>query len=293
MATPAPLMPKATAVWLLEQYRASVRPDRRIFASCTRSRIQGDRRRRLGAGHQGARPIQTGQLTREQITAAEADHSISLKLTEQKVAVPNPERGGKKGPRYTPVSRGRTGRTPFFGWCAIIPSSRTQRSCVWSAPPRRRFRRSANRTHWNAAALAPMDPVTLGLATQTDLDFEVNRANKEKPAPVDTGATLLRRGNQPRARRPKSRRRRGSREQAGRQRSQCQRRVRQAQAARRQEREGRGVSPLRHSGTRAMRADPESICRSAGIMDSGFAPSARPGMTENFQYPRLPSTAAT
>jgi hypothetical protein len=47
------------------------------------------------------------------------------------------------------------------------------------------------RTHWNAAALAPMDPVTLGLATQTDLDFEVNRANKEKPAPADTGATLL------------------------------------------------------------------------------------------------------
>ena len=47
------------------------------------------------------------------------------------------------------------------------------------------------RTHWNAAALQPMDPVTLGLATQTDLDFEVNRANKEKPAPADTGATLL------------------------------------------------------------------------------------------------------
>ena len=36
-----------------------------------------------------------------------------------------------------------------------------------------------------------MDPVTLGLASQIDLDFEVNRANKEKPAPADTGATLL------------------------------------------------------------------------------------------------------
>jgi hypothetical protein len=47
------------------------------------------------------------------------------------------------------------------------------------------------RTHWNAAALAPMDPVTLGLCSQTDLDFEVNRANKEKPVPVDAGATLL------------------------------------------------------------------------------------------------------
>ena len=48
-----------------------------------------------------------------------------------------------------------------------------------------------DRTHWNAAALAPMDPVTLGLCSQLDLDFEVNRANKEKPAPADTGATPL------------------------------------------------------------------------------------------------------
>ena len=47
------------------------------------------------------------------------------------------------------------------------------------------------RTHWNAANLAPMDPVTLGLCSQIDLDFEVQRAAKEKPAEPDTGATLL------------------------------------------------------------------------------------------------------
>jgi hypothetical protein len=48
-----------------------------------------------------------------------------------------------------------------------------------------------DRTHWNSPNLTPMDPVTLGLASQIDLDLEVARANKEKPAPVDTGATLL------------------------------------------------------------------------------------------------------
>ena len=41
-----------------------------------------------------------------------------------------------------------------------------------------------NRTHWNSAALTPMDPVTLGLCSQMDLDFEVNRAAKER-APVE------------------------------------------------------------------------------------------------------------
>ena len=49
-----------------------------------------------------------------------------------------------------------------------------------------------DRTHWNAANLTPMDPVTLGLCSQIDLDFEVHRAAKEKPAPSrTTGATLL------------------------------------------------------------------------------------------------------
>ena len=48
-----------------------------------------------------------------------------------------------------------------------------------------------DRTHWNAAALSPLDPVTLGLCTQIDLDFEVQRASKEKPAPAEPGVTLL------------------------------------------------------------------------------------------------------
>ena len=47
------------------------------------------------------------------------------------------------------------------------------------------------RTHWNSANLQPMDPVTLGLCSQIDLDFEVQRAAKEKPPEPDTGATLL------------------------------------------------------------------------------------------------------
>jgi hypothetical protein len=49
------------------------------------------------------------------------------------------------------------------------------------------------RTHWNSATLTPMDPVTLGLSSQIDLDFEVQRAAKDKPQvqPADGGQTLL------------------------------------------------------------------------------------------------------
>jgi hypothetical protein len=48
------------------------------------------------------------------------------------------------------------------------------------------------RSHWNSSNLAPLDPVTLGLCSQIDLDFEVNRSSKDRPAPVpDMGQTLL------------------------------------------------------------------------------------------------------
>ena len=50
-----------------------------------------------------------------------------------------------------------------------------------------------DRTHWNAASLTPLDPVTLGLCSQIDLDFEVQRAAKDRPAveTVEGGQTLL------------------------------------------------------------------------------------------------------
>ncbi|HEY5378895.1 MAG TPA: cell cycle transcriptional regulator TrcR [Pseudolabrys sp.] len=191
MATAAPLMPKATAVWLLDNTALSfdqIAEFCKLHPLEIKAIADGD----AAQGIKGLDPIQTGQLTREHVTAAEADHSISLKLADQKVAVAQPDRaGGKKGPRYTPVSR-RQDRPNAILWlvrnhpelkdAAIMRLVGTTKSTISAI---------RERTHWNAAALAPMDPVTLGLATQTDLDFEVNRANKEKPAPVDTGATLL------------------------------------------------------------------------------------------------------
>ena len=190
MATAAPLMPKATAVWLLDNTALSfdqIADFCKLHPLEIKAIADGD----SAQGIKGLDPVLTGQLTREQITAAEADSNLKLILAEAKVASSQAERGGKKGPRYTPVSR-RQDRPNAILWLvrnhpelkdsAIIRLVGTTKSTISAI---------RERTHWNAAALAPMDPVTLGLATQTDLDFEVNRANKEKPLPADSGATLL------------------------------------------------------------------------------------------------------
>ena len=190
MATQAPLMPKATAVWLLDNTALTfeqVAEFCKLHPLEVKAIADGD----AAQGIKGLDPILTGHLTREQIEAAEADPEKRLEISAPKVAVPSPERGGKKGPRYTPVSR-RQDRPNAILWLvrnhpelkdsAIMRLVGTTKSTISAI---------RDRTHWNSASLTPLDPVTLGLCSQIDLDLEVSRANKEKPAPVDTGATLL------------------------------------------------------------------------------------------------------
>ncbi|MGC2827541.1 MAG: cell cycle transcriptional regulator TrcR [Pseudolabrys sp.] len=182
-------MPKATAVWLLDNTALSfdqIAEFCKLHPLEVKAIADGD----AAQGIKGLDPILTGQLTREQITEAEKNPDTRLKLIEPKASVPATERG-KKGPRYTPVSR-RQDRPNAILWLvrnhpelkdsAIMRLVGTTKSTIASI---------RDRTHWNSASLTPMDPVTLGLASQIDLDLEVQRANKEKPVPVDTGATLL------------------------------------------------------------------------------------------------------
>jgi hypothetical protein len=190
MATAAPLMPKATAVWLLDNTALTfdqIAEFCKLHPLEVKAIADGD----AAQGIKGLDPIQTGQLSREQINEAEANPAIQLKLAAQNVAVAPAERTGKKGPRYTPVSR-RQDRPNAILWLvrnhpelkdsAIMRLVGTTKSTIAAI---------RDRTHWNSASLTPMDPVTLGLASQIDLDLEVQRANKEKPVAADTGATLL------------------------------------------------------------------------------------------------------
>ena len=227
--TTAPLMPKATAVWLVDNTSLSFD---QIAQLCNLHPLEvkaiadGD----AAQGIKGLDPILTGQLTREEIAAAEADPDYKLHIAEPKVRLP--EAKPKKGPRYTPVSR-RQDRPNAILWLvrnhAELKDSQIMRLVGTTKSTIQSIR---ERTHWNSANLTPLDPVTLGLCSQIDLDLEVQKAAKEKPVPIEAqGATLLPGRRHHRAER-RARARAGQPE-AGR-RSQCRGGVRQAQAARRQ-----------------------------------------------------------
>ena len=190
MATAAPLMPKATAVWLLDNTALSfdqVADFCKLHPLEVKAIADGD----AAQGIKGLDPIQTGQLTREQITEAENNHDIRLKLSEPKVPTsPQPERG-KKGPRYTPVSRRQDRPNAILWLVRNYPELKDSAIMRLVGTTKSTIAGIRERTHWNAANLTPLDPVTLGLCTQIDLDFEVQRASKEKPTPADSGVTLL------------------------------------------------------------------------------------------------------
>jgi hypothetical protein len=185
MSDRKPLMPKATAVWLVEN--TSLTFDQ-IAELCGLHNLEvkgiadGD----VAQGIKGQDPISSGQLTREEIARAEGNPSYRLRLAEPKYEMPVVKT--KKGPRYTPVSR-RHDRPNAVLWLLRnhpeLKDSQIMRLVGTTKPTIAAIR---DRTHWNSSNLQPQDPVTLGLCSQIDLDAEVKKASKRAPAAAETPA---------------------------------------------------------------------------------------------------------
>jgi hypothetical protein len=187
-----PLMPKATAVWLVENTSLTFEQIA-DFCGLHVLEVKGIADGDVAHGIRGSDPITSGQLTREEIARAQKDPSYRLKLSRSKGFIP--EIKSKRAPKYTPVSR-RHDRPNAILWLLrhhgelrdtqIMRLVGTTKTTIESI---------RERTHWNSANLQPQDPVALGLCSQIDLDAEVQkaakRAEEERPeAPVPAGVTL-------------------------------------------------------------------------------------------------------
>jgi len=161
------LMPKATAVWLVDNTSLSFE---QIAAFCGLHplEVQGVADGDVAGGIMGVNPIQNGQLTREEIEQAEADPEYRMKVSDPKVRVAAAKR---KGPRYTPISR-RNERPNAIRWllrnhpelkdAQIMRLGGTTKSTIDSV---------RDNTHCIPANIQPMYPVTLGPCSQSDLDL--------------------------------------------------------------------------------------------------------------------------
>ena len=172
----APLMPKATAVWLIDNTALTFRQIA-DFCKLHELEVKGIADGDVAHGIKGLDPIAAGELTRDELEAAQSDPSHRLQMAKPKTTIPTFK--PRKGPRYTPVSR-RQDRPDAIAWLVRnhpeLPDSAIMRLVGTTKPTINAIR---DRSHWNSANIKPADPVTLGLCTQILLDQAVMKAAKK------------------------------------------------------------------------------------------------------------------
>lgn len=173
-----PLMPKATAVWLIDNTTLTF-DQIAEFCGLHPLEVKGIADGEVAIGIVGIDPVANNQLTREEIARCEADREARLKLTVS--AVPKPV-ARAKGARYTPVSK-RQDRPDAIAWIIKyhpeISDAQIQKLLGTTKATILSVR---GRSHWNAQNIKPRDPVSLGICTQLDLDRAVQLAQRKKLA---------------------------------------------------------------------------------------------------------------
>ncbi|MGE0047102.1 MAG: DUF1013 domain-containing protein [Hyphomonadaceae bacterium] len=171
------LMPKATAVWLIEQ--TSLAFDQIAdFCGLHPLEVQGIANEDVAKGIRGVDPIAGGFLSREEIDKAEKDPKYRMKpMAPKRVDIPEVK---KRGARYTPIAR-RSDRPDAILWfLRNHPEIADSKVVKLIGTTKATIEQVRQRTHWNSNNLKPVDPVSLGLCTQIELDKVVSEAAAAK-----------------------------------------------------------------------------------------------------------------
>ncbi|HWF01412.1 MAG TPA: cell cycle transcriptional regulator TrcR [Caulobacteraceae bacterium] len=171
------LYPKATAVWLVDN--TSLTFDQIAdFCGLHPLEVKGIADGEVARDIRGADPISNGQLTREELDAAQASPTYRMRAHKSRHA--DALKAPKKGPRYTPVSR-RQDRPDAIAWFVRNHPEVTDAQISKAlGTTKATIDQVRNRTHWNAVNIKPVDPVSLGLVGQLELDAIVKKASEKR-----------------------------------------------------------------------------------------------------------------
>ena len=172
-----PLMPKATAVWLVDNTSLTFEQIA-DFCGLHPLEVKGIADEDVAKGIKGQDPVTSGQLTRDQIADAETNPKARLKMAPPKHKMPAVKQ--KKAPRYTPVSK-RQDKPDAVYWILRNHSEFTDADIIrLIGTTKATIQKIRERSHWNATNIKAVDPVTLGLCSQLELDLAVTRAGDKR-----------------------------------------------------------------------------------------------------------------
>ena len=170
-----PLMTKATAVWLIDN-TALTFEQIADFCSLHILEVKGIADGDVDHGIRGADPIAAGQLTRLEIEDCQKDKNARLKAIQKRDDLPEVAR--RVGKKYTPLSKRQDRPDSIFWLVRNHPELLDSQIGKLVGTTKSTIQSIRDRTHWNSANLTPVDPVSVGLCTQVDLDKAVQKAFK-------------------------------------------------------------------------------------------------------------------
>ena len=170
---PTPLMPHATATWLIDNTGLSFEQISE-FCGLHILEVQAMADDLTASKYTGRNPLHAGELTQEEIEKGQKDSDYRLKIQRAPIAVSR-----TKGPRYTPVSK-RQDKPDGIAWLLRNhPEVSDAQISKLIGTTRNTIGAIRERSHWNIQNITPKDPVTLGLCSQRELDAVVAKAAKK------------------------------------------------------------------------------------------------------------------
>ena len=180
---PLPLMPKATAVWLVDNTSLSF-DQVAAFCGLHPLEVQGIADGEVAVGIQGMDPVTSGELTRAEIERCEADPTAHLATAKSNLPQPTKR---TKGPRYTPVAKRQDKPDGIYWLVRHHPELKDSQVARLIGTTKTTIQAVRERSHWNSPNIRPRDPVLLGLCSQGDLNAAVEKARR---AAEKAGITL-------------------------------------------------------------------------------------------------------
>lgn len=174
MANAYPLMPKATAVWLVDN-TALTFDQIADFCGLHPLEVQALADGDVNAGIMGTSPILSGELTADEIARCEKNTTTRLKLL--KTDLPKP-RVRAKGPRYTPVNKRQEKPNAIAFLLKTYPQLADVQIAKLIGSTKPTIESIRNKTHALTASIKPADPVVIGLCSGEELEKALKRANR-------------------------------------------------------------------------------------------------------------------
>lgn len=172
-----PLMPKATAIWLVENTALTFKQIA-DFCGMHELEIKGIADGEVGMGIKGLNPMSTNQLTKEEIEIATKDPEHLLELIQNEITLQT-ERNPKQK-KYTPLSK-RQERPDAISWLLRNhPELKDSQIAKLVGSTKNMVVSIKTKANWNMSNIRPQDPVGLGLCKQIDLDDALEKADRSQ-----------------------------------------------------------------------------------------------------------------